>query len=243
MAYNPHAMKPAVLLLFCTLTLPLAAQTTNKAFVDAIAKNCRATPMARIDSFGSNPVVTDNQDNALPDGDTLADPIFVRSTERLLPVFKSSYPNIRVVIAVTSSNVINAFAAPDFASDPTNGNRVALVCVPNTFVRFMGEEDELGFIIAHELGHTVDEACRQRTQVTRANQIICEQRADEIGYWLLRQAGYSPYAAAGAFGRLEMYSGDTSTGLSGLFRQLASDHPITPNRIANMRRLLLSESN
>lgn len=206
--------------------------------------------MARIDSFGSNPVVTDNQGNALPNGIPqegtkffqLADPIFVRSTERLLPVFKSSYPNIRVVIAVTSSNVINAFAFPNFASDPTNGNRVALVCVPNTFIQFMGEEDELGFIIAHELGHTVDEACRQRTQVTRTNQVICEQRADEIGYWLSRQAGYSPYAAAGAFGRLEMYSGDTSTGLLGLFRQLASDHPITPNRIANMRRLLLSET-
>jgi predicted Zn-dependent protease len=230
------------LLLFLTLTVPLAAQTANREFVGAIGKTCSAAPMARIDSFASNPVATDNEGNALPEGDTLADPIFVRSTERLLPVFKSSYPNVRVVIAVTSSSVINAFAAPTFGTDPTNGTRVALVCIPNEFIRFMGEEDELAFMIAHELGHTVDEACRQRTQVTRTNQVICEQRADEIGYFLARQAGYSPYAAAGAFGRLEMYYGDTSTGLTGLFRQLGIDHPITPNRITNMRRLLLSET-
>lgn len=235
-------MKPAPLLLFLTLTLPLAAQTSNKQFVDAIARQCRGSSMARIDSYTENPAVTDNAGVALAAGDPLADPIFVGSTKRLIPVFKANSNSVRVVIALVSSSEINAWSVIDFANDPTNGNRVALVCVPTAFVGFMGEEDELAFMLAHELGHAVDGECRDYATMPRVNKTLCEIRADEIGYHLLRQASYSPYAAAGAFGRFEMYSGDTSTGLPGLFRQLASDHPITPNRIANMRRLLLSET-
>jgi predicted Zn-dependent protease len=110
-------------------------------------------------------------------------------------------------------------------------------------IRFMGNEDEIAFIIAHELGHALDDGCKAPPGIrhTAYEQVQCETRADEIGYQLLRRAGYSPYAAAGAFGRLEMYSGDTHTGIIGWFRQIASDHPITPRRIENMRKLLLKE--
>jgi predicted Zn-dependent protease len=67
----------------------------------------------------------------------------------------------------------------------------------------------------------------------------CESRADTIGFRILRAAGYSPYDAAGALGRLEMYFGDTNTGVLARLSAMASDHPMTPDRLKHMRALLL----
>jgi len=72
-------------------------------------------------------------------------------------------------------------------------------------------------------------------------QRTCEARADEIGFRIFTAAGYNPFDAAGAFGRIEMLLGDTSTGVLGRLAALGSDHPITPDRIRHMRALLIQQ--
>jgi predicted Zn-dependent protease len=209
------------LLLVLTLTVPLAAQTANQ-----ISTVCGAPVLGTIASFDQQPrgILADPPDPARP---SIA--AFARASQNLLPM-REHEP--RVIIALVSKSEINANAH--------TSAQLSIVCIPSAMVDFMGNEDEIAFIVAHELGHTIDSVCFG--QHNRQDQVACEMRADEIGFQHLILAGYSPYAAAGAFGRLEMYSGDTSTGLTGLFRQLGIDHPITPNRITNMRRLLLSET-
>lgn len=163
-------------------------------------------------------------------------------------------PGPKILAAVVDSGVINSWEVPIDSSE-------SLICIPVGMVQFMGDsEGEMAFIVAHETGHALDSTCktqRGRAAVTPpsligiidkllggsgqdvfAEQRTCESRADAIGYALLVGAGYSPYDAAGAFGRLEMYIGDTSTNSMGRFRAIASDHPITPDRIAHMRALL-----
>lgn len=168
----------------------------------------------------------------------------------------------RVYVALVSSPVINAWAT-NFSM--TN----SMICVPIAMVHFMGDaEGELAFILSHEIGHTVDDQCK--TQAGRlavansrgslgallgsilggqqgaaaaskvAQQKGCEERADEIGFYIFTASGFNPYDAAGAFGRLEMYSGDTNTGVLARLNALGSDHPMTPDRISHMRTLLIN---
>ena len=225
-------MKPAPLLLFLTLTLPALAQDSlipanrpNEMALNHVGALCHGSVMAAITSAETTPTVRDRLNNRVPAEDPLTNPAFVNASARILGAFKTMFPQSRAEIALISSEQINSWQIQ--TSD--------WVCVPTAMTRFMSNEDELAFILGHELGHVVDTEC------ARIQKVVCETRADEIGFKLLVAAGYSPYAAAGAFGRIEMYLGDTSTGISGMFRQLASDHPITPNRIANMRRLLLTQ--
>ncbi len=165
-------------------------------------------------------------------------------------------------LALANNNEINAWA--------TNFNMTnSLICVPVAMVHFMGgAEGELAFIIAHEIGHTVDDVCKtQSGRLSVANsrgsvgalfggllggekgaasasrisqQRGCEARADEIGFIIFTRSGYNPYDAAGAFGRLEMYLGDTSTGIFARLNAMGSDHPMTPDRIKNMRTMLIN---
>lgn len=231
-------MKPAAFVLF--LALPLSAQNPPVQGIHEIEHACRGAFMASIDSAEATPKLKDR--NAVP-AVGLADPAFLAASERVTAVFKSAFPDNRVIVALTSTNEINAWTVVNWGTDG-EGRRASLVCVPTAFVRFMGNEDELAFSLAHEFGHAVDEGCRVvGPPLPRGNQVLCEIRADEIGFHLLRQADYSPYAAAGAFGRIEMYFGDTQTGILGMFRQMAINHPITPKRIENMRRLLIAEGN
>ena|SRR5436309_16115284 len=129
----------------------------------------------------------------------------------------------------------------------------------------MGSDGELAFVVGHELGHAVDDVCKTddgRAQLVGprpgrlasvlgalldesrpANaQQACEARADEIGFNLLTRSGYNAFDAAGAFGRLEMYSGDTGTGLLARFTAMSQNHPMTPDRISHMRALLMRAS-
>ncbi len=230
--------------LTCSLVLALlataaAAQTAaSKEGIQRISQSCHGAFMGAIDSGnGESPKV-----GGYLDGDPSRFGSFTRSAERLIPLFKAAFPDGRLIVAVSSSSEISAWTIQSWGTD-TGGRRASLVCIPTGFIDFIGNEDELAFSIAHEIGHTVDTdpGCRSYGSLSRDAKVICESRADEIGYHLMRQAGYSAYAAAGVFGRLEMYSGDTHTGLTGLFAQLASDHPITPKRIENMRRLLIEE--
>lgn len=224
-------MKPAPFLLVLAITFPALAQNKNQTIFEHVSAACRGSVMAAITTAETTPAVRDPSNNRVSAEDPLTSPAFVNASAKILAAFKTMYPASSAEIALISSNEINAWQL-----HPSDW-----VCVPTAMTSFMDNEDELAFILGHELGHVVDSACAAVT-LNRQNQIICEMRADAIGFRLLVAAGYSPYAAAGAFGRLEMYSGDIETGISGLFRQLASDHPITPNRIANMRRLLLAET-
>jgi predicted Zn-dependent protease len=167
----------------------------------------------------------------------------------------------RTFVALANNNEINAWA--------TNFNMTdSMICVPVAMVHFMGDaEGELAFILAHEVGHTIDDVCKtQQGRLAVANsrgslgamlggllggekgaaaasrvsqQRGCEARADEIGFYIFAAAGFNPYDAAGAFGRLEMFMGDTNTGVLARLSALGSDHPMTPDRIKNMRALLI----
>jgi predicted Zn-dependent protease len=205
------------------VTLRSAAQTRGaNQGIPEIERACGGAFMTAIDSSDEMPLVKDLQGHPLVEGDPLAPTIFANSTRRIMATFKWQFRGVRVMMVLASSAVINAWAIPTWGLD-AQGHRVSLVCVPTAFVDFMTDEDELAFMLAHELGHTVDEACRLRTQYTRENQTVCETRADEIGLSLLERSNYSPYAAAGAFGRYEMYSGDTQTGILGTVPPAADD--------------------
>lgn len=174
--------------------------------------------------------------------------------ERLAPIL-ARVPGYEINVAVVDSDVINASTIP-------LGQRSALICIPTGIVRFMGDsEGEMAFIYAHEVGHALDDTCKSaagRAQIAPptisgevnrllggsgrnplAEQRTCENRADAIGFVIFTAAGYNPYDAAGAFGRLEMLYGDTSTGILGRLAAMSSDHPITPDRIRHMHALLL----
>jgi predicted Zn-dependent protease len=185
-----------------------------------------------------------------------------RIAQRLYSVVKDDGRH-HVHIALLHSNAINSWEA---TVDATH----FLVCIPQAMVRFMGDaEGELAFVVAHELGHALDDVCRTadgRLAVAKSQGSIaaalgqllggargayelsglaqekgCEERADEIGFLIFTQAQYNPFDAAGAFGRLEMYSGDTG-GVLNQVRALSSGHPMTADRISHMRELLLRDA-
>jgi predicted Zn-dependent protease len=186
----------------------------------------------------------------------------IRRVEQKLGTVVSQDKQHRAYVALVDSNVINAWA--------TNFNMTSsIVCVPVAMVHFMGDaEGELAFILSHELGHTVDDQCKtQEGRLAVANsrgslgaflggllggqqgaaaaskvsqQRGCEARADEIGFYVFATSGYNPYDAAGAFGRLEMYLGDTNAGILARLNTTGNDHPMTPDRIKHMRTLLIS---
>ena len=179
----------------------------------------------------------------------------VRIKQRLGSVLKANTGH-HIRVALVTGNVINAWNAD---LNPSQ----SLVCIPISMVVFMsGAEGELGFIVSHEVGHALDDACKTpsgRTEVAIASQPFsafvgallggrystavvqqsCEARADAIGFALFTAAGYNPFDAAGAFGRLEMYIGDASTTLTARFAALGKDHPMTPDRIGQMREMLI----
>lgn len=186
-----------------------------------------------------------------------------RIEERLSPVVKDDGRH-HIYVALVHSNIINSW---ELSLDATH----YMVCIPVGMVRFMGDaEGELAFVVSHETGHALDDQCRtaegrlavaksegslgvvvgewlgskQRAyQLSRlAQEQGCEQRADQIGFLIFTQAGYNPFDAAGAFGRLEMYSGDTGGVLSQV-KALTSGHPMTADRISHMRELLIEELN
>jgi predicted Zn-dependent protease len=158
---------------------------------------------------------------------------FPESTEHLMQEYQS-VPRGRVIIALVINDTINAWTIR-----ATSPQTASIVCISQGIANFIYDEDELAFVIAHELGHVLDSNCIGH-QPNREVQIFCEQTADGIGFELMREAGYAPVAAAGAFGRLELYLGDTQTGIVGWLNQLQMDHPITPKRIESLRRLVLA---
>lgn len=179
---------------------------------------------------------------------------------RIAPVINTKQPH-RIYVALADSSVINAWAI-------SLNMTTSLICVPVAMVHFMGDaEGELAFILSHEIGHALDDQCK--TQQGRlaiaeshgslgaalgeilggpkgaynasslAQQKACESRADEIGFLIFTKAGYNPFDAAGSFGRIEMYMGDTGTGFLDRLNAMTKEHPMTPDRIRHMRELLI----
>jgi Zn-dependent protease with chaperone function len=147
-----------------------------------------------------------------------------------------------VLVALVDSDEINAHTYKLSTNQ-------SVICLPVGIARFMSDaEGEFAFIIGHEFGHAYDDQCKTQegriaaaggSRVPIVQKRACESRADSIGFEILVAAGYSPFDAAGAFGRLEMFNGDTTTGIAAKLRGMLSDHPITPERIEHLRQLLL----
>lgn len=138
-------------------------------------------------------------------------------------------PPFRVMIS--NQEEINAYAQTDHR----------LVILPVAMVHFLhGSEGELAFAIAHELGHLADQECASllRSGATLSQVRSCEGRADEIGLQYLAGAGYNPYDAAAFFGRMMMFTGETSL-LGSFFKRFTSDHPIDLDRISGLRKTLV----
>jgi Zn-dependent protease with chaperone function len=148
---------------------------------------------------------------------------------RLLPALQRQYQGQIVTWLVVKSATINAWTLP--------GEPNSFICMPTGMVDFLSSDGELAFVMGHEIGHAVDEACK-----TRRNDIgvqrVCESRADAVGFDLLVKSGFSAYDAGAAFGKLEMYSGDIKTGLGAQLAALGRDHPMTPDRVQHMHDML-----
>lgn len=184
------------------------------ALYDAINRACKAPPVTR--------------------GNTAKEKVD-SAWQRLRPEIIRRFPGENIIVATVQSDVVNAFTLP------RPGN--SLVCIPTRMVEFLGyNEDEIAFTLGHEIGHAVDETCKRAKGLRNNSPAIkreCESRADRVGLDLLIKARYSPFAAAGMFGRFEMFTGDSQSGVWARFKNLSEDHPITPDRIANMRKMLL----
>ena len=162
---------------------------------------------------------------------------FKAVTDSLLKVTSTlSHPMVYMVI---QSNAVNAWAK----IAPAKGYGIAgVVCVPIAMVRFLPDNDELEAVMAHETGHTLDRDCYFYVlgqAKSLSSERSCEQRADQWGMQLLLDARISPYAMAGSFGRLEVYSGDIKTNIFSRIEGLFSDHPITPDRMEDIRQELI----
>ncbi|HVS89255.1 MAG TPA: hypothetical protein VHF01_13675 [Candidatus Acidoferrum sp.] len=158
----------------------------------------------------------------------------------------------KIVVVPIGSPQINAWDinGEDILYDrrqrPTGreAEHTSLICVPQGIIEFfLDAPEELETIIAHEMGHAVDAQCylNARPKVLFPQQIqqICESRADVFALNTFLAQGKNPYAIAGAFGRLSMYLGDTSTGILARLSNFADDHPLTPDRIRNLRSILI----
>jgi len=118
------------------------------------------------------------------------------------------------------------------------GENRSLICVPTAMVDFLSSDGEVAFIMGHEMGHAVDQACKGANKNDMAVRRTCESRADAVGFDLLMKSGFSPYDTGAAFGKLEMYSGDIKTGVQAQLQALGRDHPMTPDRVQHMRDML-----
>jgi predicted Zn-dependent protease len=162
--------------------------------------------------------------------------------------------NPHIHVAVTDSPLINAFEV-NLSAD------ASVICMPVALAHFMADkEGELAFIMGHEIGHATDKRCKTlkgRFRVAplgtllgriggdgNGDQRACEDRADEVGFNLMTRAGYDPNDAATALQRLSDASGVSTAGPAFLARlsALGEDHPITPDRIHHIRKLIARHS-
>jgi len=144
------------------------------------------------------------------------------------------------------------YSMPEFAAEITNRQDVnAFADIPahkvllnKTLVQvFYNAPGELGFVIAHEIGHLQDSKCHDRSERAgfkgAALQRTCEAAADQIGMQYLLAAGFSPYDAAGAMGRLLMANPGQNSVLAIMIGRFTSDHPVSVDRIKQLAEYAL----
>ncbi|MFQ5799894.1 MAG: M48 family metallopeptidase [Bacteroidota bacterium] len=161
---------------------------------------------------------------------------------------------VRLRLHVSHKPEVNAWTTP----------RTGDIYITRQMLGLVGSsEGEVAFILGHEIGHVIGywtglgvELQRQQMQSDlssflsilgllfeseeeRRNRYsqVEELLADSIGLYILNDAGYNPYDAAGLFGRLQMYSGTTDP-LTRLWNPYISSHPFKENRIENLRRVM-----
>jgi Peptidase family M48 len=138
---------------------------------------------------------------------------------------------------IVPTNVVNSSSFPD----------PPFVNVYSAILDFTGRDpDELAFVLAHEIGHTIDaQACSGSGMAHNAsfgipqveNQFFkfCENHADNIGLQLMVGAGYNPRGAIRLFQKLEAYQ--TQQGMTDVSAFLGN-HPLNASRIQNIERIL-----
>jgi hypothetical protein len=72
----------------------------------------------------------------------------------------------------------------------------SVTCIPTDYIDFESDS-ELEFTLSHETGHSVDEFCYGHDRSTE--QQMCEFRADDIAFGILRKAGINPDVAVSLF--------------------------------------------
>lgn len=96
-------------------------------------------------------------------------------------------------------------------------SRAGVVTIPQSTSELISDSpSEIAWIVAHELGHQIQ---FRRGTLLYDNNI--ESDADTIGLILSLEAGFDPYAAAGALGKLAM-----ATGTAGLAAQSLQDYEV-----------------
>lgn len=159
------------------------------------------------------------------------------TVKRLTQGRTSLSSTVPIVIAPVRGDIVNAWTFSNVGE-----RHAALICLPAGMRQIVKDApQELASIIAHEMGHAVDRECWNYKQRSIQGQRSCESRADSFGLAIAIRAGYNPLAFAGAFGRLEMISGQTDTGLMArLANAISSNHPITPDRIEHLHEMLVA---
>lgn len=168
-----------------------------------------------------------------------AEAIVLKSTVAKLDEGRRSLlSTVPVIIVPASGNLVNAWTISNIGS-----THAALICLPTAMRQITKDApEELAAVLAHEMGHAIDRECWNIASRSPAGKRSCEARADSFGFAITLRAGYNPFAFAGMFGRLEMYSGDTETGfLSRLANVISGNHPITPDRIEHLRQMLTDQ--
>ena len=118
--------------------------------------------------------------------------------QKLLTVASANFPlgtPPSLIIDQTAGNPINALYS---------ASQNAVDILANLGELFGDSESQLSFVIGHELGHIIQARLGGRLTLVPTDR---EQDADQYGLLLSLLAGYDPYGAAGALGKLYMASG------------------------------------
>jgi hypothetical protein len=142
--------------------------------------------------------------------------------QKVLNVAAQSYPQIAsnppTLFIDANTTTINSFA-------DLKANQVHIFL--NLAELISDSESELGFVVAHEMGHIIQARIGGLVFLPNA-----EFDADVYGLVLGLESGYDPYGAAGALAKLSMASGDAGL-VSQQFDNISGDpHGSFDNRIA-----------
>lgn len=166
----------------------------------------------------------------------------VIQTNSSLSAYSGLLGQPQLVIA-TDNTTINACAENPQSAPPCNGP-VGTIKVWLSLAELLADSpSEIGFVIAHELGHVVqmNKGNQKNFQMifptSAVNQTI-ETDADLFGFGVALTAGYDPYAAGGTLGKLMMITGNATINAQyeeNVQAVLGTDmHTSTLNRLNNL---------